>query len=128
MAERKLLGQNLNHEERILLAQLTVQPGWKVLVKLIAEACRNATEDVIKLDPTAPRYNEQVIGLQTTARAMNKFSAEVLDSVKLRVSQALKAESQSDEDVKPTTRFKGFVAPTKPVVQSPTEGAEVESN
>ena len=29
MSERKLLGQSLNHEDKISLAQLTTQPGWK---------------------------------------------------------------------------------------------------
>ena len=131
MTERKLLGQNLNHEERILLAQLTTQPGWKVLVKLMAEACRNATEEVIKLNPVAERYAEQVVGLQTTARAMNKFSAEVLDSVKLHQHRALKEATsiQNPQQVEPkTTRFTGFKPPVAPVVQQSSEEAAVESN
>jgi len=128
MSERKLLGQNLNYEERILLAQLTTQPGWKVLVKLMAEACRTATEEVIKLKPTTERYTEQLAGLQTTAHAMNKFSAEVLDSVKLHQRRALQEVNGAgtDEGVK-TTRFTGFKPPVVPVPQSPS-GSEVESN
>ena len=120
MAERKLLGENLNHDERILLAQLTTHPGWKILVKLMAESCRTATEDVIKLDPASERYNERVIALQTNARAMNKFSAEVLDSVKLHQRRALKDANAIDnpEAEVSTTRFQGFKPPVAPVPQS----------
>ena len=134
MSERKLLGQGLNHDERISLAQLTTQPGWKVLVRMMAEACRAATEDVIKLKPTTERYPEQLVGLQTLAHAMNKFSAELLDSVKLHQTKALidghKIEGTAPEE-KRVTRFTGFKAPaavaTVQEVQSSKE-AEVESN
>ena len=124
---RKLMGQNLSHEERILLAQLTAQPGWKILVKMMAEACRQATEDVIKLDPTSPRYSEVVVGLQTTARATNKFSAEVLDSVKLHQKRALQdAHAIENPEVveQRTTRFTGFRMPTAPAVQQSPEGEQ----
>ena len=125
MAERELLGAQLSLEERIALAQLSNQPGWQILVRLLAEACRNATEAVIKLDPTTERYPEKVVALQTTARDMNKFSAAVLDSVKVHQRVALK-EVQAKEN--PTleadkgTRFKGFRMPTP--TQSPAEGAK----
>jgi membrane carboxypeptidase/penicillin-binding protein len=132
MSERKLLGQNLNYEERILLAQLTTQPGWKVLVKLMAEACRTATEEVIKLKPTTERYTEQLAGLQTTAHAMNKFSAEVLDSVKLHQRRALQevnvAGTAGQADEVKTTRFSGFKPPVARVVPQSPEGAVSESN
>jgi|SRR5579859_4550656 len=106
--ERKLLGEKLNFEERIALAQLTNQPGWKILVRIMAEACREATEGVIKLNPTSPRYQEVLAGLQTTARAMNKFTADVLDSVKVHQRNAVK-EAQERENpstvVEPPKRF-----------------------
>lgn len=95
--ERKVLGESLDFEEKLALAQLVNQPGWKVLVRLMAESCRRATEEVIKLNPSVERYSEQLMGLQTTARAMNKFSAEVLDSVKLRQRQAVD-EAQKREN------------------------------
>jgi hypothetical protein len=93
---RKLLGEGLTFEERISLAQLVQQPGWKILVKLMAESCRRATEEVIKLDPGTERYDQRLTGLQTTARAMNKFTAEVLDSVKLHQRTAV-VEAQQRE-------------------------------
>lgn len=124
MAERRLLGEGLTFDERIHLAQLTAQPGWPILVRLMAEACRISTEAVIKLDPaTTERYNEVVGALQMTARAMHKFSGEVLDSVKVHSQTAFK-EAQVVENPKQaekkTGRFDGFKFPPTP--ESPTEG------
>jgi hypothetical protein len=93
---RKVLGSTLNFDERISLAQLTTQPGWKVLVHVMAEACRRATEEVIKLDPSVERYDQKVIALQTTARAINKFSADVLDSVRVHQQTAVKEAQQRE--------------------------------
>jgi hypothetical protein len=118
---RKVLGENLTFDERLALAQLVNQPGWKILVRLIAEACRRATEEVIKLDPGTERYDQRLTGLQTTARAMNKFSAEVLDSVKLHQRTAVK---QAQERENPTVidpvanRFR------LPIEKSPVEGKQ----
>ena len=100
MSERKMLGEGLTFDERIALAQLVNQPGWKILVRLIAEACRNATEEVIRLDPGTERYDQRLTGLQTTARAMNKFSADVLDSVKVHQRSAVQ-EAQQKENPQP---------------------------
>lgn len=119
--DRKVLGGNLTFEERISLAQLVNQPGWKILVRLMAEACRNATEEVIKLNPTVERYPEQLTGLQTTARAMNKFSAEVLDSVKLHQRTAVhEAQQRETPTLAPPTpkRFR------MPVAESPDTGKQ----
>ena len=118
--ERKVLGETLNFEERLALAQLVNYPGWKILVRLMAESCRRATEEVIRLNPAVERYPEQLTGLQTTARAMNKFSAEVLDSVKLHQRVAVD-EAQKRENPtlvpEPVQRFK------MPMLKSP-EGAK----
>src|ERR1700735_4627835 len=105
MAEetRRILGEGLTFEEGIALAQLVTQPGWKIVVRLIAEACRRATEAVIKLDPGVERYEQKLIGLQTTSRAMNKFAADVLDSVKLHHRKAVQEAQRKEKpaDAKP---------------------------
>ena len=116
---RKVLGESLTFEERLGLAQLVNQPGWKILVRLMAEACRDATEATIKLDPGTERYLERLSGLQTTARAMNKFSAEVLDSVKLHQRTAVTEAQQRENSAlvpEPVQRFR------LPIVKSPAEG------
>jgi hypothetical protein len=124
MAERELLGATLSYEERIAVAQLSQQPGWQILVRMIAEACRNATEAVIRLDPQTERYQDKVVALQTTARAMNKFSAAVLDSVKVHQRTAVREAQRKENPVvegEVPNRFKGFRMPT---TQSPSEGAK----
>ena len=112
---RKVLGENLTFEERLSLAQLVNQPGWKILVRLMAESCRRATEEVIKLDPGTERYDQRLTGLQTTARAMNKFSVEVLDSVKLHQRTAVQEAQQRENPAlvpEPSKRFQ-LPMPTK---------------
>lgn len=121
----KFLGQNLPFDDRILLAQLTQQPGWRVFVKLLAEACRTANEEVIKVDPTIPRYPEVLTGLQTTARAINMFSSDILASMKAHFDVSVKEskEREGDDSEKIIGRFQGFRMPdTNP--KSPAEGAQ----
>jgi len=93
------------------------QPGWKILVRLMAESCRRATEEVIKLDPSTERYDQRLTGLQTTARAMNKFSAEVLDSVKLHQRTAVQEAQQRENPESVPTPTKRFQLP---IVKSPS--------
>ena len=116
MSERKILGQSLPYDERILLAQLTNHPGWVVLVKVMAEACRNATEEAIKVDPASERYLEVLSAKQTTARAMSKFSNEVLQSVREHLNATVQAANAAPAAER-TTRFSGFKPP-----QPPSEG------
>lgn len=118
---RKILGAALSYEERIALAQLTTQPGWKILVRLMAESCRRATEEVIKLNPSVERYPEQLTGLQTKARAMNIFSAEVLDSVKVHQRTAVK-EAQEREN--PTLSPESVNRFRMPMPESPDKGQQ----
>jgi hypothetical protein len=111
---RKVLGEGLTFEERMSLAQLVQQPGWKILVKLMADACRRATEEVIKLDPGGERYDQKLAGLQTMARAMNKFTADVLDSVKLHQRTAVQeAQQRENPTLVPdgVNRFRMPIAP-----------------
>jgi hypothetical protein len=111
---RKVLGETLTFEERLSLAQLVNQPGWKILVRLMAESCRKATEEVIRLNPSVERYPEQLAGLQTTARAMNKFSAEVLDSVKLHQRTAVQEAQQRENPELVTLQKPRFQMPKSP--------------
>ncbi len=116
--ERRVFGENLTLEEQVALAQLTTAPGWKILVRLMAEACREATEQVIKLNPRVERYPEQLAGLQTTARAMNMFSADVLDSVRVHQRKAVQAVQQQEN---PQSAVEGVKNRFQlPIVKSPS--------
>src|SRR6266403_5374230 len=109
--ERRVFGENLTLEEQVALAQLTTAPGWKILVCLMAEACREATEQVIKLNPRVERYPEQLAGLQTTARAMNMFSADVLDSVRVHQRKAHQVIQQRENPQVAVEQPKRFQLP-----------------
>src|SRR6267378_1942225 len=112
MSERILLGDKLDFEERVALAQLTMQPGWSVLLRLIGEACRQSTEECIKISPTNEKYKEIVPNLQLVAHTMSKFAKQIVDSCKA-VHQRASTESKAkagvpEEPAGPGNRFKGF--------------------
>lgn len=68
----------LSHQEQLVLATLKDHEGFKVLQKLFEAKCLQANEAVIRLDPAADRFDQQVKALQGKARAINEFAADVL--------------------------------------------------
>lgn len=111
MAEgRVVLGEQLTHEEGIALAQLVNQPGWKILVRIIAEACRRSTEAVVKVKPGTPNRAQIIDELQSVSFATNSFATQVLDSVKLHqrkaVQEAQRREKPAEEQPEQTPRFR----------------------
>lgn len=112
---RVLLGEHLTEEEGIALAQLVNQTGWKILVRLIAEACRRSTEAVVKVKPGTPNREQVIADLQSIAYSTNKFAADVLDSVKVHQRAAVKAAKRKDEpaqqEAEKPLHFTGFKMP-----------------
>src|SRR5437879_6059989 len=86
-----ILQNVLTQDERIILAQLSQQPGYKILVRLHDEECRRLNEAVIKLDPTEQDYEKRLMATQMEARAVNKFSVAILGSVAYHTDAALDA-------------------------------------
>lgn len=115
---RKVLGEDLTDEEGIALAQLVNQPGWKILVRLIAEACRRSTAAVVKVKPGTPNKQQVIEDLQGVAYATNKFAADVLDSVKLHqrraVKEAQRRETPVEKQVVQAPRFRMPMAELSP--------------
>ena len=113
--ERKFLGERLDFEKRVALAQLTMQPGWSVLLELIGEACRQSTEECIKISPSAENYAKIVPNLQLVAHTMSKFAKQIIDSCQVihkRASTESKAQAGIQEESAETgNRFKGFRPP-----------------
>lgn len=112
---RVVLGENLTFEEGISLAQLVNQPGWKILVRVIAEACRRSTEAVVKVKPGTPNREQVIADLQSVAYATNKFAADVLDSVKVHqrkaVEEAKRKEEPAQQKGEQPLHFSGFKMP-----------------
>lgn len=72
----------LTQQERAFLFAMTHHQGWEVMLKLMDTICREATEAVIKCDTTEEK---QILALQNTARATNKFCAELIKQVSWNV-------------------------------------------
>lgn len=106
-----LLLDTLTETERLNLAALKHHPGFPVLEKMLMEACKRATEEVIKLDPTEEGYERKLKALQSKARDRNEFSLLVLQSIDWQSAMAaatssviLKEEPEVNRIVKPLTR------------------------
>jgi hypothetical protein len=91
-----LLANELTPTEQVSLAALKQYPGFSVLEKLLMEACKRATEDVIKLDPVEEGYERKLKALQSRARERNEFSLLVLGSVEWQIAMAAPAEREEE--------------------------------
>lgn len=80
-APKPLLMDELSTGEKVLLANLSLHPGFQVLIKLFDAACTSATNDVIKLDPLVEEYDRKLAYLQQAARTVNKFTNLVRKSI-----------------------------------------------
>lgn len=99
MADQPLLIDGLTLQDRMYLAHLTNQPGFKVVVDLMHAACAKANEDVIKLNPEDPNikdYEKALISRQQNARSINQFCTSFLKSVEFHRSAGV-AEEQARE-------------------------------
>jgi hypothetical protein len=94
---KMLCRDSLTKEERVLLNHLSMHPGFFVMKKLIDEACRLATAEVVKLDPGDPQYIQKVTAAQLTARATNDFAASLILAIRAHVTALATEESQKTE-------------------------------
>jgi hypothetical protein len=83
MANNKepLLSDQLTETQRLNLSAMRQHPGFAVLELMLTEACKRATEEVIKLDPIEEGYERKLKSLQSRARERNEFSLLLLASV-----------------------------------------------
>lgn len=93
MAE--LLCKDLNTIEKVTLGNMSLHPGYEVFKQMISEACRNATEAVIKLDPISDNYEKKLVVLQAKARTLNDFSASLLASIEWHTREGIQ-EPEND--------------------------------
>ena len=88
----------LTLEERVYLANLSTHPGFAVMIKLMEDACSQATKKTIALDPEDPNYDSKLKVRHLEARIMNDFAASVIASCRTHV-EALEAEVEENQDV-----------------------------
>lgn len=89
----------LTPDEEMSLAELAVQPGFKVLEKLIKIHVTDANEAVFKVKPDDPDHTGKSSRLQLVAYALNDFAAQLIRDVnhqldKARVEAARAAEAR----------------------------------
>lgn len=102
-----LLSDSLSETQRLSLSSLKQHPGFAVLELMMMEACKRATEEVIKLDPSEEGYERKLKALQSRARDRNEFSLLILMSVDWQsamaaaLAQVTKEEPEVNRIVKP---------------------------
>lgn len=79
--KQPLLSDQLSETQRLNLTALKHHPGFVVLELILMEACKKATEEVIKLDPMEEAYERKLKALQSRARERNEFCLLVLASI-----------------------------------------------
>ena len=93
--------EDLTPVERVNLSLLRTHPGYPVLEKLHMAACKRATEDVVKLDPTEEGFERKLKALQQKARERNEFSMLILSSIEWQDQYVKKMEEVAGEKVNP---------------------------
>jgi len=94
------LGKDLTQGERIYLASLAHHDGFPVLQKLFDDACRAATEEVMKVDPASPNYKDVLAAKQANARAIHEFCDAIRKSFNWNVEigvQEVEKEAAKEE-------------------------------
>jgi len=99
-----LLLEDLNEGEQLNLASLVKHPGFPALEKLHMAACKRATEDVMKLDPEAPDYNEKLKVRAARARERSEFSMLILASIMYH-ARVPEVREQEKKQEPPKSRF-----------------------
>ncbi len=96
MKQQPLMMDDLSPIKKAALAGLVQHPGWAVVEELHMDACKRATEDVLKQDPTQEGHERKVLALQLRARERNEFSLLILSSVQYHISAAQTQELEKN--------------------------------
>ena len=107
MKQKPLLMEELSPAECASLTSLVAHPGWGVVEKLHMEACKRATEDVLKADPEETGYDQKVKARQLRARERNEFSLLVLGSVEWHIEAAKTVQQEAEAKPEQNPILKG---------------------
>jgi len=86
--------EGLGLDEKLYLGSLTKHPGWLVFLKLLENACLQATTKVIKLKRDNPDYDRLVKIYQTDASLINELCAAIIKSVTMHEMSGEMLEEQ----------------------------------
>lgn len=88
----------LDRAKQIALASLAYHDGFKVLRDdLLLEACVQATQATIRLDPMDADYARKLAYLQQRARIINELSAYLLKCVEFNLQNGQKADVEEKD-------------------------------
>ena len=94
----KMLLRELTFVEQMALASLTQHRGFEVLTKIFDEACVEANQAPIKLDPLDDEYDKKLKILTLVARVTNDFCASVRNTVHVHVSAAVTEQNRLEQE------------------------------
>jgi hypothetical protein len=115
-----LLREELSAAERIILGQLTQQPGFNIIVRMHEAACARANNDAIKLDPEEDGYERKLSVRTQRTRNFNECVNLVRKSINWHV-EAVVVEAQQDDQqvVDAVAKTFGIHKVTKKKVETP---------
>lgn len=93
----KMLKRDLTELDRAMLANLTLQPGWKIMRAMFEEMCDIATSAAIQVDPISENYITRLKTLQMQARVTNDVCSSILRSVETHIFSHVEDQQQEDE-------------------------------
>jgi hypothetical protein len=93
----KMLCRDLTFAEQMALASLTQHRGFEVLTKIFDEACVEANQAPIKLDPMIEKYDQKLKMLTLVARLTNDFCASVRNTVTVHISAAVAQQNELEQ-------------------------------
>lgn len=93
-----VLSPEMTQAEKVLLAQTTMTPGWKVVVKMANDACARFTQDIIKVDPESEDAEHVVSERQRRARIAIEFSDLLMRSIYAHADSIRRAGKQEEEE------------------------------
>lgn len=85
--------------DKVVLANMTHHPGWKVAIRLLEAAVERANKDVIITDPEQPNYDKLLAARQQRSRSWNELARWFLDSVKWHEETARNAMAERENEI-----------------------------
>lgn len=97
--EKPLLMDGLTLPEKVILGQMSLTPGYQILIKMMEAACENSRLEINDVNPEEPGYVEVLKARQQYSRAINKFCVLVLRSVEYHKAHGVAEEQQKELEV-----------------------------
>src|ERR1700719_3073064 len=109
-----ILSPDLTQAKKVMLTQVTMTPGWKVVIEIANEACLRATQDTIKLDPESADYERVCVERQRRARNITEFSDLLFHSILAHADSIRKVEAVEDKEAVARVGEMFGIHPSKP--------------